>query len=190
MLKWLSAGNLTSDGYADQVVALVSANLELLPELVEGLHAPDPVVRGHTADALEKLARSYPKVMLPFLPELIRAAREDPVAMVQWHLAMVFGHLSMYPEHVPDLAENLFYLLHSGAVFTQCWTVTSLCILARQYPEYVEQVLLPLPRRYLNSRALHQADALHLLVNYVAFPHGWPCRTCSNVLLFGRSARE
>lgn len=56
----LALGDLRSDGFANEVVRIVSENLELRPALMEALASGDPVVRGHAADALEKLARQHP----------------------------------------------------------------------------------------------------------------------------------
>jgi hypothetical protein len=177
MLAWLAEGNLTSDGLSNEVVRLVSANLHLLPELVEGLRAPEDWVRGHTADALEKLARSHPEAIEPFLPELIRAATEDQVPMVRWHVAMTLGHLSMFQDRVPEITQALFFLLHAGTIFTQCWAIASLCILTRQYPEMAARTLAaiaPLNRSASAALRSKARRALQLLTNPNApFPKGW-----------------
>jgi hypothetical protein len=112
-----------------------------------------------------------------FLPDLIRAATEDRVPMVRWHMAMAFGHLSVFADHVPELAETLFFLLHKGTVITQCWAIVSLCILARQYPELVERTITAItPLNRSTSAALRSKvrNALPLLANpRVPLPKGW-----------------
>ena len=177
LLIWLAEGNLASDGLADEVVRLVSANLDLLPDLVVGLHAPDAALRGHAADALEKLARSHPEAVVRFLPDLTRAATQDRVPMVRWHMAMTLGHLSVFPDRVPQLADALFFLLQDGSISTRCWAMVSLCILARQYPELVERaVAIIAPLSDFASAALRSKvrHALHVLTNPSApFPKGW-----------------
>jgi hypothetical protein len=177
LLTWLAEGNLASDGLANEVVRLVSADLDLLPDLVEGLHASDAALRGHTADALEKLARSYPEAVLRFLPDLTRAATQDRVPMVRWHMAMTLGHLSVFPDRVPELADTLFFLLQDGSVSARCWAIVSLCILARQYPQLVERsvaAIVPLSDSASAALRAKVGAALPLLTNPGApFPKGW-----------------
>ena len=93
ILDWLDGGDLRSDGLSDEVAELVLKNLHLLDELVEGLSVPDDVVRGRTADALEKISRSRPEMMVDHLPMLLRMGKEDMVPMVRWHIAMMLGGL-------------------------------------------------------------------------------------------------
>ena len=91
ILRWLSSGDLCGDGIADQVVEMVLQNPHLLDDLIEGLKHEDDVIRGHSADALEKLARQIPEEVLPYMPVLLDVARHDPLSMVQMHLAMLLG---------------------------------------------------------------------------------------------------
>ena len=54
LLSILARADLRSDGRSNEVVEKVLANPSSLPELIEGLSAKDDIVRGRTADALEK----------------------------------------------------------------------------------------------------------------------------------------
>jgi len=94
-------------------------------------------VRGHAADALEKTARSHPEWVLEYLPALRRAAIADPVAMVRWHLAMVFGHLAGFSETRGPSCQTLEQLLHDRSATVRSWAVTSLCIIGRMMPKPV-----------------------------------------------------
>ena len=98
LLEWLAGGDLTSDGASDKVASFVLANPFLINDLVDGFKVQDDVVRGRAADALEKVARSLPEPVSEHLPTLLNSAREDPVPMVRWHLAMLLGHVSMIAE--------------------------------------------------------------------------------------------
>lgn len=60
---WLSEGDLRSDGDANLVAEFVRLRLEVLPDLVQALAFGSLVVRGHAADALEKVARSEPEAV-------------------------------------------------------------------------------------------------------------------------------
>jgi HEAT repeat protein len=129
--KLLSVGDLRSDGFANEVARIVCERPELLPELIETLGSSNPSVRGHAADALEKVSRTHPEPVASFLPAITRQARNDEVAMVRWHLAMVLGHLAVVPATVPTSRRTLLSLLHDTSPFVRSWAITSLCIIAR-----------------------------------------------------------
>ena len=71
VLDWLSGGDLRSDGAADQAAEAVLQHPALIGDLVAGLDSPEAVIRGHTADALEKIARSRPDLTIWHLPLLL-----------------------------------------------------------------------------------------------------------------------
>ncbi len=130
-VELLSVGDLRSDGFADEVVRIVSAQPHLLPDLIEALQTGDPAVRGHAADALEKATRVRPQPVAAFLPAIARQARSDQIAMVRWHLAMVLGHLAAIPKAIPTSRRTLLALLEDRSPFVRSWAITSLCIIAR-----------------------------------------------------------
>lgn len=177
LLDWLEDGDLRSDGVATEVAAIVLENPGLVHELFAGLRSPTKTVRGHAADALEKVAREAPELMVDRLVELTRLAVEDDVAMVRMHLAMVFGHLAMMHEKVEVLKDTLVRMLADESVFTKSWVIVSLCIIARKYP--------PMQEGILQQVAAFKADesiAIRTKVRYAIqvltnpsqpFPKGW-----------------
>lgn len=134
-IEMLSMGDLRSDGLANEVAQIVSENPDLLPELIDAFNSSDPAVRGHAADALEKVSRVHPDKVAAFLPLLARLALDDEVAMVRWHLAMVLGHLSADPASVPKAMPTLLALLQDGSPFVRSWAITSLCLIAQEVPD-------------------------------------------------------
>ena len=177
ILGWLSGGDLRSDGMSNEAAEFVLKNPELFDELFEGLSVSDDVVRGRTADALEKISRTRPDMLVDRLPKLLQVAEEDQVPMVKMHLAMIFGHLAMYEERLSELISTLLYLLDDGSVFTRSWAVVSLCIMGRKYPEKREQILERIePIRKDQSIAMRTKArmAIELLTKKnIPFPKGW-----------------
>jgi len=177
ILQWLSGGDLRSDGASNEIAALVLENPELVDELYAGLTHPNDVVRARTADALEKVARSRPDLLLPHLPGLVALGRQESLPAVKMHLAMIFGHLSIYDEHVDDLATVLLEIIHDQSVFAAGWAITSLCIIARKYPGQRQGIL-----DQISSLAGHPSiamrskvrNAVNILTNdNTPFPKGW-----------------
>jgi len=130
----LSIGDLRSDGLANEVAAIVLNNPGLLPELIDAFRSSKPSIRGHAADALEKVARHHPKGIVPFLPFVIREAQHDEIPMVRWHLAMILGHVSSVPATIPKTRRALLTLLHDPSPFVRSWAITALAIIAQRNP--------------------------------------------------------
>jgi HEAT repeat protein len=177
LLEWLSGGTLQSDGLAAQVGELVSQQPQLLDELLAGLEAPEPVVRGRAADALERVARLYPERFLDHLTGLITLAKSDPVAMVRWHLAMLLADLVMFEAAAAPVQSTLQQLLRDESAFVRSWAISGLCLLGRRYPRRRRRILARLePLRNDDSIAVRhrvqKAIAL-LLDEQRPLPPGW-----------------
>lgn len=177
ILQWLSGGDLRSDGLSNQVVNVVLQQPHLLPDLLAGLDSREDVIRGRTADALEKIARTHPDLLLEHLQRLIALAQTDQVPMVKMHLAMIFGHLSMYEERTDELVSALIALLDDASVFAVSWAIVSLCVLAKRYPSKNEQILAQIATLKLHESIAIRSKvgkAIELLTHEDApFPKGW-----------------
>jgi HEAT repeat protein len=175
--EWLSNGDLRSDGTANEVADLVLQNPDLITDLLAGLRHDDKVVRGHAADALEKVARSSPELIVDYVDSIVDIAMHADVAMVRWHLAMIFGYLSIYPSRVGKITDALFHLLVDESAFVQSWSIVSLCIVARKYPQYCSEILVKIEHlKQSESVAVRSKvrQALSLLLDpNRPFPKGW-----------------
>jgi HEAT repeat protein len=177
ILAWLSGGDLRSDGLANEAAQAVLQNPLLFDDLYQGLSASDDVIRGRAADALEKVARERPDLLVDHLPDLVNQSQTDPVPMVKMHLAMIFGHLAIYPQHVSQLRTALFDLLDDESVFAKSWAITSLCILGRKYPGECQAILIRVaPLEDDSSVAIRSKVRKALVVLSqpgAPFPKGW-----------------
>ena len=138
--KWLSGGDLRSDGVSNEVAEFILDNPALIDELFDGLDSPNAVIRGRTADALEKVAREKPELFSSRLSKLIQIAENDEVAMVKMHLAMLLGHLVVLDERTDEITTALYALLDDDRAFTKSWAIVSLCIVAKRYPEEIQKI--------------------------------------------------
>ena len=116
-------------------------------------------------------------MLVDHLPEIVGLAREEQVPLVKMHLAMIFGHLAVYPELVEQLKTPLIEFLDDDSVFTRSWTIVSLCIIARKYPQESQGVIeLLVPLQADGSIAIRSRvkKAIKLLTDPNAqFPKGW-----------------
>jgi len=177
VLTWLSGGDLRSDGMADEVAHFILDNPGAFEDLYAGLTEADEVVRGRAADAIEKVSRSRPDLLVDHLPQIESLARKEQVPLVKMHLAMIFGHLAVYPELIEQLKPPLIDFLDDDSVFTRSWTIVSLCIIARKYPQECQGVIeLLVPLLADGSIAIRSRvkKAINLLTDPTEqFPKGW-----------------
>lgn len=141
MEHWLAGGDLRSDGASNEVADLVRNQLDLLPDLLSALDAPDPVVRGRAADALEKVGRSEQDSITQHIDRLIQVNLKDDVPMVRWHVAMLLGHLAIDPSQRPRIKDALLALLDDPSVFVASWAIASLCVVAYLDPSTTEDIV-------------------------------------------------
>ncbi len=176
LLSILTGGDLRSDGRSDEVVEKVLADPSLLPDLIEGLSVEDDVVRGRTADALEKVARVHYRLFLPYLPLLLRKAKEDEVYMVRFHLAMLFGYVEVEGKMKERIVDTLFDLLNDDSVFVQSWSIVSLTIIGMNDLLYRARVFEKIkPLLDSNSIAVRRKaeNAIAVLNGRQSLPKGW-----------------
>lgn len=177
VLEMLAGGDLRSDGMGDEVADLVLKNPPLFDDLLDGLESMNEVVRGRTAHALERISRSRPEMIVGCLPTLLDRGQGDKIAMVRWHVAMIYGNLAHYNEFVGAMHECLLDLIQDRSVFVRSWVIVSLCIIGRMYPETVGTSLSAIsPLRKDRSIAIRSkaSKAVELLTHDKApFPTGW-----------------
>jgi HEAT repeat protein len=177
-LRWqLAQGDLTNDGLSDEAAMAVLTSPELLPALMSRLGDPQPVVRGHAADCLEKVARQRPAWLAEFLPDLIVRARGDDVPMVRWHLAMVFGHLATQPAPREEVRVCLLDMLSDPSPFVRSWAIVSLLIHARLDPEPPDEIARSVAALTADSSAAVRSRAVKaiglLTQPGASIPQGW-----------------
>ena len=177
VLTWLSGGDLRSDGMANEVASFVLDHPNAFEDLYSGLYEVKDVVRGRTADALEKVSRRRPDLLEVHFPEMVILAGTEHVPLVKMHLAMIFGHLAVYPELIGQLLSPLKDLLDDDSVFTRSWAIASLCIIGRKYPQECQPIInLLVPLQGDKSIAIRSKvrNGLRLLTDPNAkFPKGW-----------------
>jgi hypothetical protein len=138
--RLLAEGDLRGDGRADDVAGTVLADPTLLGLLLDALEAPSPVIRGHTAHAVERVSRVRPEDLVPHLPLLLDRALHDEVPMVRWHLAMVLGPRVVPLRRTREALEVLLLLLLDPGVLVKSWAISSLCLHAARDPQFRDAV--------------------------------------------------
>jgi len=103
----------------------------LLEDVVHDLSEPDDVIRPRSAHASEIISRTNQEVLLAVMPRLIDLVTRDPVPIVRWHLAMLFGNIRL-AEEAGRVISTLFRLLEDESVFVRASAIASLCLLGKR----------------------------------------------------------
>ena len=146
ILRMLSGSDLRSDGLANEVVTLVEENPFLIKELLEGLIQADDVIRGRTADALEKITRDRPELVQTQFSLLVNTAAKDPISMVRWHTAMILTNLLSMETNVDEIERTLVRLLDDESAIVRSWSISGLCIFGRKFPQRRDQIISRITR--------------------------------------------
>ena len=142
----LAIGDLRSDGLAAEVADIVVRRPGLLPELIAVLRDGDPAVRGHGADALERVSRVFPERVARYLTQLLSLARSDEVAMVRWHMAMSLTNVTRSPATARRTTPALAALLADRSAFVRAWAVSGLCLVGRSFDGSTKDIVPALQR--------------------------------------------
>jgi len=131
LLRQLTGGDLRSDGLANDVARQVIDQPELLPDLVKGFESDSEITRMRTAHAVEVISRENGKLLKGFKPNLIKHAKEDTLPETRWHLAQVFGNISLSDKDLSIVLPILYEYLKSGTILVKSWTIVGLGKIAK-----------------------------------------------------------
>lgn len=177
LLLMLSGGDLRSDGASDLVAEVVLANPGLLPDLMEGTRVPDEVIRGRSADCLEKISRTKPELFRTYVDQLLSATRGEYLPMARCHHAMIFGNLAVFEDLAEKLVAALDELLSDESVFVKSWAISSLAVYARLYPLYNPDITASIQVYHDHTSAAIRSrvrNAVECLLNPTRpLPEGW-----------------
>jgi hypothetical protein len=132
--------------------------------------------RGRTADSLEKVARTHYRLYSPYLPLLLRKAKEDEVYMVRFHLAMLFGYVEVEGVMKKKIVETLYDLLNDVSIFVQSWSIVSLTIIGLDDVQYRASIIEKIrPLLVSNSVAIRKKaeNSIAVLESKHPLPKGW-----------------
>jgi hypothetical protein len=91
----LSGGDRRSIGRANEVVALVLHQPQLLAELVDCLWSSDVLVRMRAADAIEKISEQKAQRLELYKTRLLELMEDEEQQELRWHWAQVMPRLPL-----------------------------------------------------------------------------------------------
>ena len=91
----LSGGNPRVLKNVDLAVRQVQNDHSKLRGLFDCLYSGDEIVRMRAADALEKICRLNPRLITPYMDELLTKVAANPQPSIQWHIAQIIGQVDL-----------------------------------------------------------------------------------------------
>jgi len=127
---YLAGGDRRSIGRADELVKALERQTSLLPELVEDMWNPDPVIAMRAADATEKLSRKQAHRLQRFEKEFLGLAGETQQQELRWHLAAMLARLHLSPAEQRRTAAILTQYLEDQSSIVRTFALQGLFDLA------------------------------------------------------------
>lgn len=90
-----AGGHTNSLGRAGEVLQTVQNEPSRLNELFNCISADDAWVRMRAVDTFEKIVKDTPTVAQPYLESILRDLTKSNQPSIQWHLAQIFGEVSL-----------------------------------------------------------------------------------------------
>ena len=132
ILSLLRGGDRREIGRSDEVAAIVSKNPALFPTLFRGLWSEDRLVRMRAADAIEKVTRTFRKLLQPYKKELLGLMADSHEQEVRWHLAVMVPRLPLTPKERQRAVLLLHMYLEDRSSIVRTFALQGLADLAQQ----------------------------------------------------------
>ncbi len=132
LLKKLEGGNRRSIGRVEDVVREVLGDPDLFGVLFDGMSHPDPLVRMHSADAVEKLTADRPEWLAPYKHRLLRQVAACEQQEVRWHAAQLFSRVKWTPRERRRVVEILAGYLSDESKIVKTFSMQALADIALQ----------------------------------------------------------
>jgi len=88
-------GKRNTLGRAEEVVRSVLEDKSRIEELYQCMYDDDAWVRMRAIDSLEKICRSHPEWLVPYIDRLVTDFSDNPQPSIQWHLAELFAQMQL-----------------------------------------------------------------------------------------------
>jgi hypothetical protein len=141
ILALLTGGDRRSIGRSDQVVAIVSDDLELFPQLIAGLWSEDPLLRMRAADAAEKVTREHREYLRPYKKELLGLLTAATEQELRWHLAAMVPRLPLNAKEQQAVMSALNGYLEDRSSIVKTYALQGMADLAEAEPNLRPRVI-------------------------------------------------
>jgi len=164
ILALLEGGDRRTIGRSDQVVAIVSRDAKLFPQMIAGLWSKDRLVRIQAADATEKVTRTHAKLLRPCKKELLGLMAEAQEQELRWHLAVMVPRLPLTRKEKEIAIRALKSYLEDSSSIVKTLALQGLADLAQDDPNLRSGVVEILRQATRNGTPAMKARSRNLLI--------------------------
>jgi hypothetical protein len=126
IVKKLAGGDRRSIGRSNEVVEKVLAQPGLFRALVEGLSCGEYVVQMRAADAMEKITRQKPELLIHHKKKLLEMAARASEKELRWHMAMMLPRLRLNEGERAAAVDILHEYLKDSSSIVKTWAMQGL----------------------------------------------------------------
>lgn len=140
-MRKLEGGDRRSIGRADEVVEEVLEQPALFRPLFQGLSCEEYVVQMRAADAIEKITRERPELLIPYKKSVLDVASRAEEKELRWHMAAMLPRLSVTANERAAAVDILYeYLKDPSSSIVRTFAMQGLADFARQDRRLMERV--------------------------------------------------
>jgi len=163
LVTLLADGDRRQKGRSESVVAAILKQPVRFGALVEGLRERDPALRMRVADAIEKITRTRPELLVPHKRSFLATFSRIDQKEVRWHLAQILPRLPLSAVERKQVFERLNSWLADDSRIVKAFALQGLADLALQDSRYRPRVLALVKRLMASGIPAVQSRARKLL---------------------------
>ena len=163
----LTGNDLRSIGKSNEVVQLVTSDPVLFDEVFNGIFHEDKVVRARCADAVEKVAKIFPKMIQKKKSTILKNLNKFEQKEIVWHIALMIGYLKLTPKEVTRTFDTLHkWLSTSDSIIVKVACMQSLAEHAKRNKKTLKSVRDEIEKQMLTGAPAIKARGRHLLAEF------------------------
>lgn len=163
----LTGNDLRSIGKSNEVVQLVTSDPILFDEVFNGIFHSDKVVRARCADAVEKVAVRFPKMIQKKKSIILKNLSKFEQKEVIWHIALMIGYLKLTSKELIKAFNFLYRWLNSSdSIIVKVACMQSLATHAIKNKKLLKSVRDEIEKQMLTGAPAIKARGRHLLADF------------------------
>jgi hypothetical protein len=163
----LTGNDLRSIGKSNKVVQLVTSDPVLFDEVFRGIFHEDKVVRARCADAIEKVAVRFPKMIQKKKLVILKNLHKFQQKEVMWHIALMVGYLKLTPKELVKTFDVLYKWLNtSDSIIVKVACMQSLATHARENKKLIKSVRDEIEKQMITGAPAIKSRGRHLLADF------------------------
>lgn len=107
LLNKIKGGDLRSIGNAGLIIQEIGQDQNKFDEIFEGIFHHDPRIRMRSADIIEKVSKSYPRLLKTHKEQILRNLQNFKQQEVKWHIALILSYMELNTTEFESVVSKL-----------------------------------------------------------------------------------